>query len=405
MNILWVASNYPTPRNPSSGVFISEQAVHIGPECELEVLALIPWFPPLARYAEQRRLLTVLPKRLRYPSHTVKFLRVPYVPPWRLPEDAVTALTSIVVSLVARRWVRRRRGEPDLIHAHMGLNAFTGAMMARVVKVPLITTVYGSDINLGIRFPGGKRFRRWAQMFGLRSSQAVIGVSKALCREVVELGVSESKVHHIPNGFDESKFFAMNPAVVRSKLGLGLSEKIVLYVGNLVRVKGVDVLIDAFTRMRYLSGEVLLYCVGDGPDRGRLQAQAKECGLSQRVVFVGRRPHAEIPLWMNACDLFVMASRNEGWPTVLSEVLACGKPVVATAVGGIPEIVRHKFLGELVEPEAPAALAASMLRILRRQADSNAIQSYAQQFSWRRIAAEILRVYDAVSEGGEVRPD
>ena len=284
---------------------------------------------------------------------------------------------------------------PTLIHAHIGVNAFVGALIARSVHAPLVTTVQGSDINYGIDRSVGNRFRRWATLFGLRSSAAIVGVSPSICRKVVETGIPNSRVTQIPNGFDVSKFYPMSRADSRQKLGLPLDKKIVLYVGNLVPVKGVDILIDAFDRIRSVDDGPVLYCVGDGSEAPLLKSRIKERNLEKNVFLLGRRPHDEIPLWMNACDLFVLASRNEGWPTVLSEVLACGKPVVGTNVGSIPDIMRHEFLGEVVPTEDPVALSNGIQRVLNYPDDSAKIRSYASQYTWDHISSSILKTYEA----------
>ena len=396
MNALWIVSNYPTPQNPGSGIFIQQRAAQVGIECQVSVLVRVPGFPPFGRYAAKRRALASLPDQESRTRYKVYYLRVPYIPQGRWSENLVTGLTSVLSAAAAVWWARKRKVRPDLIHAHLGLNVFTAAVLARWLKVPLVTTMYGSDINYGTEVRRGNMFRRWATLFGLRASRVVMGVSDALCRRVVALGIPSSRVVQIPNGFDEAKFFPMDKNEARRRLGLPLKGRIMLSVANLVPVKGVDILVDAFSRSRSGAGDVALYCVGDGPETEQLRAAVKTNGLEGKVFFVGQRGHSEIPLWMNACDLFVMASRNEGWPTVLSEVLGCGRPVVATAVGGIPEIIRHDFLGELVEPERPEALADAIDLNLGREFDAAAICSYAEQFRWSNIVPRVLEVYKSV---------
>ncbi|MBI4219907.1 MAG: glycosyltransferase [Chloroflexi bacterium] len=320
-------------------------------------------------------------------------------------------IATILSGVCILWWTLTTRQRPDVVHGHMGLNAFTAALVARWRRVPLVTNMNGSDVNFGTEVRRGNRFRRWATILGLRSSRMVISISEDLTLKVIALGVSslrvvhipggfdEAKFHprvvHIPDGFDEAKFRQIEKNEARRSLGLPTDGKIVLSVASLSRVKGPDVLLDAFGRCRSAGG-LDLYLVGDGPERDDLAAAARRVGLDGRVHFMGRRPHEEIPLWMSACDLFVMASRNEGWPSVLSEVLGCGRPVVATAVGGIPEIIKDGFLGELVEPENPEALAVAIDRNLGRSFDSEAISRYAEQFRWSAIVPRVMEVYKAV---------
>lgn len=396
MKVLWIASVFPTPGYPTRGVFIRELADNLASHCQLSVVVPVPRFPPLRRYKEERRALKSLPRRMSGGGYEVAYVPVPYIPRWGLPESLVVGIATILSSVSILWWSLVTRARSDVVHGHMGLNAFTAAVVARWRRVPLVTTMNGSDVNLGTAVRRGNRFRRWATIFGLRSSRRVIGISEDLSRKVVALGVSPSRVVHIPDGFDEEKFHRIDRDEARRRLGLPTDGKIVLSVSSLSRVKGPDVLVDAFGRCRF-SGGLDLYLVGDGHERDNLATAARRGGLDGRVHFMGRRPHEEIPLWMNACDLFVMASRNEGWPSVLSEVLGCGRPVVATAVGGIPEIIKHSFLGELVEPENPEALAAAIDSNLGRSFDSEAISRYAEQFRWSAIVPRIMEVYKAVA--------
>ncbi len=395
MKALWIVSNYPTPRNPTSGTFIKELAAKVGAACNLTVLVLVPLFPPTERYAAESRATAHLPDQSSMDTFTVKYLKVPYVPQWRLPESLATGLSSLLTTLFVLWWVIRRSIRPDLVHAHMGLNVFVGRVVGLWRIAPLVTTVNGSDINYGTQVRPGNGFRRWATLFGLRSSRRVIGISQALCQKVVSLGVPESRVVHIPDGFDKSRFYPMDQAEARRKLDLPVHGKILLSVGNLVPVKGLDVLIEAFGKCQQAAGDVRLYCVGGGSESRRLQAMVRDMRLTEEVFFPGRRPHPEVSLWMNACDLFVMSSRNEGWPSVLSEVLACGKPVVGTRVGGVPEIINEESLGELVDPDNPEALADAIDRNLQRRFDADAICEYAQQFDWSRIVPRVLEVYES----------
>ena len=396
MKVLWIVSNWPTPRNPTSGTFIVELARRVATACDLEVLVLVPNPPPLPRYAEHRRLIAGLPATVDAEGFTVHHLPVPYVPRWRLPENFAVGATLGLAGRAVGGWVHRRGRAPDVVHAHMALNAAYGARASGMTASPLVTTVYGSDINDGTQ-PGARNtVRRTATVSGLRRSSAVIGVSEALCRRVRDLGVPEATVVHIPNGFDPADFHPTDKVEARRKLGLPESGKVALYVGALVPVKGVDILLEAFRRLRSASDDTVLYCVGDGAERGRLEAEVAADGLEGNVFFVGSRPHGEVPLWMNACDVFVLPSRNEGWPTVLSEALACGRPVVATAVGGVPEVIRHESLGRLVPPESPEPLATALRQVLDAEADPESIRSSVLDYTWDKISARTADVYRRV---------
>lgn len=382
--------------NPTSGVFIRELASHVGVESDLEVMVQVPRFPPLRRYAVERRALKGVRPTSEDDPYKVSYFGTPYVPRWGLPESAVVGAAVSLASLSCL-WATSRKAGVDLVHSHMGLNSFTGAAVALRHRVPLVTTVNGSDINVGTQVRPGNGFRRWATLRGLQASRMVIGISQDLCSKVAGLGIPEERVVHIPDGFDGAKFHPMDASGARRALGLPLDRKIVLSVSNLVPVKGLDLLIDAFAKSRSSSEGAHLYIVGDGPEYEPLSQAIGEQGVENKVHLVGRRDHSEVPLWMNACDLFAMASHSEGWPSVLPEVLACGRPVVATAVGGIPEIICEELLGELVSPGDAPGLMKAIDRNLRRSFDSEAISSYVQRFEWGCIVPRVLEVYRSVA--------
>jgi glycosyltransferase involved in cell wall biosynthesis len=107
-------------------------------------------------------------------------------------------------------------------------------------------------------------------------------------------------------------------------------------------------------------------------------------------------PKNQLNYWMNACNLFVLPSLNEGNPTVMFEALGCGKPFIGTKVGGVPEIINSEEYGLLVEPANPSDLAEKIMMALDREWDADKILAYSEQYSWENIAREIMRVYDQV---------
>ena len=125
----------------------------------------------------------------------------------------------------------------------------------------------------------------------------------------------------------------------RRTLGLPPDRKILLAVGNLVEVKGHRYLVEAMAEVVKERQDVLCVIVGSGPLRGRLERQVRALGLEEHVRFVGGKPHEEIPIWMNACDVFVLPSLNEGNPTVMFECLGSWRPFVGRDVGGVREII------------------------------------------------------------------
>ncbi|WP_456365947.1 glycosyltransferase family 4 protein [Thermococcus sp.] len=283
----------------------------------------------------------------------------------------------------------------DLIHAHfIWPSGYAAARLAREFNVPLVITAHGYDVY-DLPFRGKGWFER--VRFALDSADHVITVSQSNFEILTgKLGVPVEKVSVIPNGFDSRLFYPMDKFEVREKLGLPLDKKVILNVANLVPVKGHEFLVRAMVDVLKVRRDVLLVVVGDGPLRGKLEGLVKKLGLGEYVKFVGAKPHGEVPLWMNAADLFVLSSLREGNPTVMFEALGVGLPFVGTSVGGVPEVIKSEDYGLLCPPANAKCLAEKILIALEKDWDREKIIKHAQQFTWDKIAKGIIKIYKEV---------
>jgi glycosyltransferase involved in cell wall biosynthesis len=205
------------------------------------------------------------------------------------------------------------------------------------------------------------------------------------------------KVWVVPNGVDLNKFRLMARQEARRQLGLDDDKRYLLYVGRLVAVKGLDLLLDAFAQLVQNQRDVELVLVGDGAERHVLAQRATTLGIRDKVHFVGAQPHERIVLWMNAGDVFCLPSHKEGLPTVLLESLACGTPVVATSVGGIPEVVADGQVGHLVHSRDPREMAACIEEVLETPWDRQQLRNYvAERFSFEVVTRKLLEMYGSV---------
>lgn len=278
----------------------------------------------------------------------------------------------------------------DLIHAHFLENGFIGAYLKNLYNKPLIVTAHGGDVY---DLPFRNYWYNSLARFVLSEADEVITVSKFNAEKLLSLGVSSNKLHVIPNGYDERLFKPIPAAKAREKLGLPQNKKILLSVGNLVDVKGHTYLIGAISLVLRKKKDVLLIIVGSGPLKELLQSMVKKYGLEDHVMLAGGRRHEEIPIWMNASDIFILPSLQEGFPTVIPEAMACGKPIVATKVGGVPEAITSDYLGILVPPKDSESLSWAILEVLDRKWDSITILEHAKKYSWSELAKQILLTY------------
>jgi glycosyltransferase involved in cell wall biosynthesis len=198
------------------------------------------------------------------------------------------------------------------------------------------------------------------------------------------------KVTTLRNGVDLELFSPGSQAAARARLGV--SGKVLLSVGHLIERKGHHLVVEALA----LLPTCTLLIVGEGPERARLQALAAERDLAQRVRLVGEQPHALLPDYYRAADILVLASSREGWANVLLEAMACGTPVVATAVWGTPEVVADPAAGRLVRTRSPAGLAAGIAQVLADPPDRAATRRYAERFSWDITVDHQLALYRQV---------
>jgi glycosyltransferase involved in cell wall biosynthesis len=275
-------------------------------------------------------------------------------------------------------------------------DAFAAILLGKVLQKPVIVSARGTDVHLFAQLRSLRPFLR----FVLRHAAAVITVCQALHDRVVQLGAPEEKSCVIGNGIDVTHFYPTDPLAARRRLGLPLNTTLLLSVAKLAEVKGIHHLIEAVVRLRRQTPELLLVLVSntsDGAYERRLQAQVAQSQLTDVVRFVGPQPHTALRDWYNACDLFCLGSVREGWPNVLLEALACGKPVVASRVGGIPEVICSPEYGILVDPPTGSGFAAALQTALHKRWDTEKLVHYARQQSWEQVSAKLERLFEDVN--------
>jgi glycosyltransferase involved in cell wall biosynthesis len=279
----------------------------------------------------------------------------------------------------------------DLVHSHFTWSAgYVGAKLKEKYGVPFVVTAHGYDIY---KLPF--KDEQWKKNieYVLNSADYIITVSNSNLECIKKLDVS-TPVKIIPNGFRNDLFYPRDTVECRNILNLPIDKKIVLTVGELKEIKRHSDLIDAMVQVVKHREDVLCIIVGTGELETKLKKQIKDLGLEKYVKLVGGKPHDDIPLWMNACDAFVLPSLNEGNPTVMFECLGCGKPFMGTKVGGIPEIIISEDYGLLVEPEKPDDLAEMILSGISIVWDYDKIMLYSKKFTWENIMKKNLEVYE-----------
>ncbi len=386
MRVLVVTKIFPNAAEPLSAPFNRQQfaALAARPGVEIaDVLATIPYYPGaglLARWSTAGRLGAV-PAREVIDGLPVRHPRTLFVP--RAGHSTWGPL--YVASLLPL--VPQYRGKVDVVLASWAYpDGFAGVVLARALGVPAVVKLHGSDINVNARLPGPRRQLQWA----LPRAARVVAVSRALADEVAALGVARERIALVMNGVDGELFRPGDRAAARVTLGLPAGVPTALYVGNLKESKGVLDLAVAFERLAARRADAHLVVVGGGDARAGLEAVAARLGGRMHVL--GPRPLAEVPTFMAACDVLALASWAEGTPNVVLEALASGRRVVASAVGGIPDLLHHRSLGELVAPRALDELADALDRALSAPYDPAAVAALGARGGWAASAEALHQV-------------
>jgi len=296
---------------------------------------------------------------------------------------------------IFEKYIKTYKIKFDLIHSHFTYPyGYVGAKLAEKYNAPVIITAHGHDI-----YDMPFRNQQWASKikFALDRADYIITVSKK-SKEILtkKLNVPSCKIYVIPNGFNPRLFTPKPRVEARLALNLPLNKKLILNVAQLLPIKGHIYLIQAMKHVVQKRSDVVCLIIGDGMLKRTLLDQVKRLGLENYIKFLGAKSHNDVPLWMNAADLFVLPSLSEGNPTVMFEALGVGLPFVGTKVGGIPEIITSEDYGLLCEPANPKDLAEKILIALEKEWDREKIRKYAEQYSWEKIAKEYFRIYQRV---------
>jgi teichuronic acid biosynthesis glycosyltransferase TuaC len=387
--VLVITRIFPNALEPLSAPFNRQQFAALGRLCHVEIMATIPWFPGagLLRRWSKAGGLRAVPLREQIDGLEVHHPRVLYVPRYGAGLSGALEVASLVRDVVARR-----RSVDVVLGSWAYPDGAAAVALARMIGVPAVIKAHGSDLNVLASMRGPRANLAVA----LPRASRVVVVSKALGEKAVNLGAERSGIAVVANGVDASLFHVRDQGAARRSLGWVGDGPMILYCGRLERAKGVRDLLAAFGRIASAEPRLSLVLLGEGKARAEIEAMARPFG--DRVRLLGARPFDEVPTWMAASSLVTLPSHNEGSPNVVREALACGRPVVATSIGGIPELLTSSALGEMVPVGDTEALGRALLLVARRPFDAERIAS-AGGGSWDDSAAALLAVLQAARRG------
>jgi len=293
----------------------------------------------------------------------------------------------------------------DLIHAHFAYpDGYVAALAKKVVEISLVISLRGYDILTVPSIKYGVRLKKHLENL---VRKAIIWADKVLVASIAEynealgIGADVEKLVVIPNGVNTEEF---NPnvdgQVVRRRFGIKDS-LVVLFVGSLLPVKGVEYFLRSMPIILSTISNVVFVIVGGGFQKDFLKDLSRKLGISKSVIFAGQVQRSKIPYFFAACDVFVMPSLSEGFNNAVIEAMASGKPVVGTSVGGTRDQIKDGLNGYLVEPRNPRELADRVLLLLndpkKRKVMGRESRKIAEhEFSMRLRTTRIMEVYRSI---------
>ncbi len=387
MRILAFSTLYPNAAEPRHGIFIEHRVRNqlASGGVEVRVVAPIPWFPfeskrfgKYARYATPPRVTQRNGVPVYHPRYVVLPKRGMTVAPFLLAAASLSLLRSLIAGGYEFDVLDGYYLYPDGVAV-----AILGALLAR----PVVLHALGGDVNVLATYRVPRRMIRWA----MSRAVAVSAVSNDLRTKLVGLGLPSAKAHVILHGVDHALF---RPPSDRTTLRqtLGLDGLTLLSVGHLLEAKGHRIAIAALRELE----RAMLVIAGDGEDEAALRRLAADLQVADRVRFLGTVGQDQLRDYYGAADVVVLASRREGIPNVILESMACGTPVVATAVGGVPEVVTAPEAGVLMRDRSPEALAAAVVELLARRPDRDKTRQFSQRYSWAQTSADHLALLSRV---------
>ncbi len=389
MKLLTLTSLFPSSTQPRHGVFVRErlQDLRARHNVEIRVLSPVPFWPrflPSAKYGA----FASTPRHEVFEGFDIEHPRYLMIPSIGVPMQGVLYEKGV------RGTARRMHLENgfDAIDAHYAYpDGFAAALLKQRLGLPLVLTVRGTDVNL---LP--KQASLASQIrFALRTADRVVAVAQSLRDLAIEAGADPAKTVVLRNGVDSTKFRPLDASECRLALDLPAGRKIVVVVGFLVPRKGHALIIDALATIDP-DRRPFLVIAGDGPEESALRERVASSGVAADVRFLGGVAHAELSRVYSAADVSLLASDREGWPNVLLESMACGTPVVATAVHGVPEVITAPFLGRLVTERTPKAFAAAFVDALATDFDRGRIRAHAETMDWKETSDGLAAIFGDV---------
>jgi glycosyltransferase involved in cell wall biosynthesis len=380
LKVAVVTAHFPSSAQPTHGRPALETMRILSGKADVQVFYPHPAYPSLLK--PRSRIYDAFDPSYKVPGVKVGYYDYPVLPLVSRPFNGQTAARVLLPHV--------RRFAPDLVFSYVLYpDGYAALRIAQALSVPVIVMGVGSDVhNIGDRF-SAMRTRTV-----LREADFLVAISDDLRKRMVTMGATPEKTAAIVSGCDTTVFRPMDRLEARLKLGMDADVEAVVYIGRMDVRKGLRELVDAAASLHPQRPKLQVYLIGAGPDRPIIESAIQACGAAGYIHTLGECSFDDVAVWMTAADLVTLPSYMEGCPNVVLESLACGRPVVATNVGGIPEIMSDEC-GRLVPPRDAHALAQALASVLDRTWDANAICEHGGR-GWAAVAQELLALFEKV---------
>jgi glycosyltransferase involved in cell wall biosynthesis len=292
-----------------------------------------------------------------------------------------------------------RKERPHIVHTHTAKAGFLGRLAARLAGVPIIVHTFHGHVLHGYYGPVKNALLRRVEQSLARCTDRLVSVSEEVKKDLIGYGIAKAeKITVVPLGFDLDPFLDSHThqGEFRREMRLSDETKLIGIVGRIFPIKNHALFLESAAQISALEPASRFVIVGDGLLRPALEEQARRLGIVDRILFTGWR--RDLPRIYADLDLLVVSSDNEGTPVSAIEAMASSCPVVATRVGGLPDVIDDKKTGHLVPPKDVEALASSIVDLLRspeqlRELGQNARQAVRKRFTLQRLIADMDQLY------------
>jgi glycosyltransferase involved in cell wall biosynthesis len=384
MKLLAITNLFGRPWDTTVGTFNQKIFGQISSRCELTLLVPIPWTEiikfPKQYFGANRQ------SEKKWPF--VHYFPYLYIPKLSQSANVYFLLCSAIlfcpIIILFRKW-------DAVIGSWIYPDGLVAVLLGKLKRIPAIAVALGTDVNDLVNRASQ---RAQVQRF-LSQGAATITVSQDLANKLAAHGIAKDKLHVILNGVDSDSFKPQSKTDAKMALGFNPSEKLLLFVGSHITEKGCFELINAFNEIAQQNPDCKLAMIGGGAAAVALQDLVSKLELGSKVIFVGKLSHDFLPRWFSAADALCLPSYREGIPNVIMEAMASGLPVVATSVGGIPEVVTNES-GILIMPRDVESLVKGLAHVLSNQWNAEAIRASVKDYTWDATGQQYIQLINDV---------